>query len=147
VSWNKQFTISPGTDNDDDKKYVKYSRDGKTIDESGESVADYLNVLRTTHGFADASSKEYCELIGILESVTKNGKTSDDELVNQMVQVSLSPQSRKAFEGFRLQQSVKLRLGKITAEGSERIKLTAEVKTFGANSFTLLKTGEAPVAA
>jgi hypothetical protein len=142
ISWNQQFTISPGTDNDADKEHVRYSRDGVTIDETGESVSKYIEVLKTAHGFDDASSKEYCELIGILESVKKNGQEVQDELVGQMVQVSLSPQSRKAFEGYRLQQSVKIRLGK--AEASERLKLSAEVKTFGTNSFTLLKTGDAP---
>lgn len=134
ISWNKQFVISPGDDSDEAKALVRYSRDGVTIDETGENVNEYLNVLRTTNGYDDASVKEYCELIGILENAEKA-----NDAVGQMVQVSLSPQSRKGFEAYRLQRSVLVKMGRATEEGSEKLKITTELKTFGANTFTLLK--------
>jgi hypothetical protein len=133
ISWNKQFVISPGTDNDEDKEHVRYSRDGVTIDETGESVETYLQSLRETDGFKDASKKEYCELIGILLETAK-----PSEQVGNMVQVSLSPQSRKLFEGFRLQESVKLRLNP-QSKASDVLVLRAEVKTQGSFTFTVIK--------
>lgn len=134
ISWDKQFVVSPGDDSDEAKALVRYSRDGVTIDETGEDVKQYLDKLRTTDGYDDASVKEYCELIGILEAAEKA-----NDAVGQMVQVSLSPQSRKGFEAYRLQRSVLVKMGRATQEGSEDLKITTELKTFGANTFTLLK--------
>jgi Ca2+-binding RTX toxin-like protein len=137
ISWNKQFVISPGSDADEAKEHVRYSRDGETIDETGETVKGYLEKLRVTDGYADANVKEYAELIGILQSADKQ-----TELVGSMVQVSLSPQSRKMFEGYRLQESVKLRLGARKPEGADMLKISAEVKTSGSNTYTLLKVSD-----
>jgi len=93
-----------------------------------------LQHLREVGGYTKANVKQYCQLVGIL---TSSEKTS--EHLNSMVQVSLSPGSRKLFDGYRLQESVKLHLGQRTADGVEMLKLTAEVKTQGGNTFTLLK--------
>lgn len=134
ISWDAQFVVSPGDDSDEAKALVRYSRDGVTIDETGEDVKAYLERLRTVEGFTDASVKEYCELIGILEASEKA-----NDAVGGMVQVSLSPQSRKGFEAYRLQRSVLVQMGRTQAEGSENLKITAELKTFGSNTFTLLK--------
>lgn len=137
VSWNKNFVISPGDDSDEAKALVRYSRDGVTIDDTGESVVEYLKNLREVEQYPDANVKEYCELVGILNEAAK-----PCEHVGGMVQISLSPQSRKSFEGYRLQQSVKVRLGQAAPEGQENIVIRAEVKSMGNNTFTLLKVSD-----
>lgn len=142
LSWNETFVVSPGVDTDEAKEAVKYSRDGVTIDDTKQPVADYLKQLRETEGYKDASSKRYIELVGVLEAAEK-----DKTHVGQLVQVSLSPQSLKSFEAYRANASVMIRLGRQEAEGVESLRVTPEVKTKGAKSFTLLKVQGAPKAA
>lgn len=134
VSWNDTFVVSPGTDNDEADELVRYSRDGKTIEGTGESVDAYLKKLREVDGYDKANVKHYVELIGIL---TAADKPSDH--VGNMVQVSLSPQSRKTWDGYQLQESVKVAQGRRSAEGIDQIVVRAEVKTVNGKTFTLLR--------
>jgi len=138
VSWNDLWVVSPGDDTEEAKEAVRYSKDGKTIDGTGQSVQDYVKYLRETGGYDEANVKQYCELIGILTEAEK-----PSEHLGGMVQVSLSPQSRKLFEGYRLQESVKLRLGKRAPDGAEHLLIQTEVKSSGSNTYTLLKVSAA----
>lgn len=133
VSWNEQYVVSPGDDSAEAKAMVRYSRDGKKIDETGEDVATYLESLRN-EGYPKSSVKQYTEVIGILE---KTAKKSD--LVGSMVQISLSPQSRKAFKGYVIQRSVQVKMGRALEAGSEKLRFIAEVKQNGPNSYTQLR--------
>ena len=133
VSWNNNYVITPGSDDDEATKLVKYSTDGVTIDATGQSVADYIEQLRNVEGMKDAEMKHYIELIGIL-----NSSTTDSEHAGNMVQISLSPQSRKSFEAYRIQQSVKIKMGRVEAEDSEELTVRAAVKTMGKFTFTIL---------
>lgn len=139
LSWTETYVVSPGEDSDEAKKSVRYSRDGVTIDETGESVAAYLEQLRTVDGYENAAKKKYIELVGILE---KADKTTDH--LGQLVQVSLSPQSLKSFEGYRANVSVQVRLGKREIEGAERVRVTPELKSGNGKNWTLLKVAAAP---
>lgn len=135
VSWCDSYVISPGDDTDEAKAAVRYSKDGVIIDETGESVVEYLTYLRESEKYTDAKSKHYAEIVGI---VLETEKPSDH--VNCMVSVSLSPESRKLFEGYRLQQTVKIRLGLISPDGQDVLTLGTEVKTNARNqTFTLIK--------
>lgn len=137
ISFNDQYVVTPGEDSDEATKLVKYSSDGITIDETGQAVAEYIQMLVEVEGYKDASVKHYLELVGILNSSEK-----ESEHVGNMVQVSLSPQSRKAFEAHRLQKSVKIRMGRDTEEGAEEIKIKAVVKTMGSFTFTILQVSD-----
>ena len=134
ISFNDEYVVTPGEDDDESKKHVRYSNDGIHINETGQPVADYVAHLRDNEDYPNAARKHYVQLIGIL-----TGSKKDSDLVNQMVVVSLSPGSRKLWEGFRLQESVKVRMGLRKAEGTENLTIKAEVKTQGKNTFTLLK--------
>ncbi|MDI1360636.1 hypothetical protein [Methylotenera sp.] len=137
VSFNDQFVLTPGEDSDEATKLVRYSSDGVTIDATGQSVAEYINYLVVTEGYKDASVKHYLEVIGILNTAAEGQKHLGD-----MVQLSLSPQSRKAFDGYRIQRSVKVRMGKVPADGSEEITFRAKVKTMGKFTFTVLEASD-----
>ena len=137
ISWNDQFVITPGDDDDASREFVKYSLDGKTIDSTGVAVSAYIERLKTVDGFKDAEMKQYCELVGIL-----NHSDSASEHVGNMVQISLSPQSRKAFEAYRLQRSVKVKMNRETLEGSEELTIRAVVKTMGKFTFTVLQVSD-----
>jgi hypothetical protein len=140
ISWNDEFCATPGDDSDEAKEKVKYSRDGTTLDGTGASVADYIKLLQT-EGYSKASVKKYTQLICIL---TDSAKPS--EHVGNMVLVSLSPQSGKSFQGYQLQESVKVARGKRSADGVENLVISTQVKSKNNKDFTLLNvTGaEAP---
>lgn len=133
LSWNNTWVVSPGDDTPEAKDAVAYSKDGVTIEESGQSVNEYLAFLRT-EGYEKANVKKYVELIGILTESAKPCEHTGD-----MVQVSLSPQAAKSFESYRLQASVKIRMGMLKPDGLESFKIRAEVKTTAGNTYTLLK--------
>jgi len=140
VSYNDEFVVSPGDDSAEAKKHVRYSADGKTINETGEDVAEYLKHLREVEEYPKANVKQYLQLVGILTASEKESEHKDG-----MVQVSLSPQSRKLFEGFQIQQGVKVLMGTAPAveEGkSPKIRLTADSRTLGDNTFTVLKPSQ-----
>lgn len=134
LSWSETYVVSPGSDTDEAKKLVRYSRDGVTIDETGEDVNAYLKTLREVEKYPDASKKKYIELVGFL---TASDKPS--EHAGNLVQVSLSPQSLLSFQAYMANVAVRVRLGSLVADGVENLRITPEVKTKGSKSFTLLK--------
>lgn len=140
LSFNDEFCVSPGSSKDEDKKHVKYSRDGKTIEGTGESVNDYLNMLRTTLGLTEANVKRYVHLVGTLDDAQKKPAGAP---FGDMVCVSLSPQSVKKWEGYRLQESVKAARGASTP--SERVRLTAVKKSAPGLNWVELHASASPV--
>jgi hypothetical protein len=139
LSWSDTYVVSPGSDKDEAKKLVRYSRDGVTIDETGESVNDYLKQLREVDGYKDASKKQYVELIGFLKSSEQAGGP-----VGELVQVSLSPKSRLTFDAYRANVGVKVRLGQMSSEGVDNIRVTAVPKSVNGKNWTILSVGPAP---
>lgn len=104
MSWNHRYVVTPGSDNKEANQLVKYSNDGQTLsDGSGVSVQDYLATLKEVHGYDGASVKGYMDLTGLL--VEANGKAipEDDQ---EVVQVQLSPQSLKQFNGYRITKGI-----------------------------------------
>ena len=140
LSWNETFVISPGSDNDEAKDFVRYSRDGVTIDDSGEDVNAYLKKLREVDGYTKAAKKRYVELIGFLEAAEK-----DKTHVGKMVQISLSPQSIASWESYRWNTSIAIRLGrKDVTPTPDRVRVTPVIKTKGKDAYTLLNVDAAP---
>lgn len=137
LSFNDNFTISPGDDSDEARKMVRYSRNGKTIDSTGEDVTTYLEKLKTVEGFTTAAVKHYVELVGLIVESEK-GK----ELEGQLVVVSLSPKSVSVWNGYQGQASVDVLLTKTRKEDElDLLSITADVRAMGKNDFTLLVVG------
>lgn len=132
MSFQDTYEVVPGDQSDEAKKLVRYSEDGVNLRESGTTVNQYLDELRE-QGYDKAALKHKNILVGILDETEK-----PSDLVGEVVQISLSPQSRKTFERYRLTRTAKVNMGRATAEGSEVIKITAEGKQFGKNKFTQL---------
>jgi hypothetical protein len=132
VSWNRNYVVSPGDDSDEAKKQVAYSSDGVVIDETKQPVADYLKALLVD--YPKANVKEYLEVVMILEDCDKSS-----EHKGNLVQISLSPSSRKLFEGFRLQESLKVARGKLTADQAKYVRFTTDPKSFGGNDYSVLQ--------
>jgi hypothetical protein len=146
VSFNDTYQISPGADTEEAKKFVKYSRDGVTIDGTGQDVKAYLEQLREVEGYPNAAVKQYTSLVCILNAVvdedTKTVKL-DRSLIGDMVEVSLSPTAGKAFKGARMQRSVKVSRGLAKDDGSEaQLVVRAEVRNNGSKDYTALAVSE-----
>lgn len=138
LSYRDEYVISPGSDAEEAKKLVAYSRDGKTIDATGQDVNEYLKNLIEVEGYTDASKKRYVYLTGILESAT-----DDKSLVNSMVEISLSPQAVTDWEGYRLQTAVKISRGIKPEDGAERIKIDADKRSGNGRNWTTLLVKDA----
>lgn len=134
VSWQNQWDIVPGSQDEEAKAHLRYSSDGVTIDATGESVNEYLLKLQNEMGYTKASVKHRAVLVGILEESQK-----PSALVGETVQVSLSPQARKTFESYRFSRTIKAQMGTLSLDGVEKIKITALKKVAGTNKYTLLE--------
>lgn len=132
MSYQDTYEVVPGSQDDDAKKYVRYSEDGVNLRDSGTTVAAYLDEMREM-GYDKAALKHKNILVGILDETEKA-----TNLIGEVIQISLSPQSRKTFERYRLTRTAKVNMGRAQAEGSEVLKITAEGKQFGKNKFTQL---------
>lgn len=119
LSWNQRFTITTG-DNDAPDTLVRFSLDNSTLDDgSGVSVANYIAELKAA-GYPDACSKEYYEVIF---NLVKSEQPSP--LIGGMVQIQLSPTSRKEFDSFRLQTTFKISNGFLQRSDVELIQMTS----------------------
>jgi hypothetical protein len=104
MSWSHRYVITPGSDNKEANQLVKYSNDGQFLsDGSGVSVQDYLTTLKTVHGYDGASVKTYMDLTGLLVEAGGEPVAEEDQVI---VQVQLSPQSVKQFNGYRITKGV-----------------------------------------
>lgn len=133
VSWQNQWDIVPGSQDEEAKAHLRYSSDGVTIDATGESVNEYLAKLQNDLGYPKASVKQRVVLVGLL---TESHKKSP--LIGETVQVSLSPQARKTFERYCFSRTIKAQMGTQSLDGAENILITAVKKTAGTNKYTLL---------
>jgi hypothetical protein len=136
ISYRSQWTISPGDDSKEAKEFVKYSNDGVTIDSTGQEVNAYLEHLRTVEGYEDADKKRYVFITGIIDSAE-----GDKSLVGQVVEVSLSPQAVRDFEGYRFQRSAAIATGRASAEGAELVTVKADKRSGNGNNWTTLVVG------
>lgn len=109
LSFNTRFTISPGVDSEEAKPHVRFSLDGKVLDcpsnpeEHGMAVTDYLDTLRTTMGYKDASMKEYVSIYGFM---TYANSAMIDPADRQIVGLQVPPQSRPLFDRYKITQGL-----------------------------------------
>lgn len=129
LSHQKQFVVSPGTDDDDDNKLVRYSDDGITCN-TGEDVKEYRQSL-VDAGYPDAGVTERVVLVG---SVFNPGLKTDCK--DKLMQISLAPSSKALFDRHQLQTTFNVGRGNWSPEGVTRLRMTCKVQTKGKNSWT-----------
>lgn len=121
LSWNETHSVSPGGPiTPESTKLVRYSLDGITIDETGESTAEYVKFLKESEGYFEASIKKYVALYGMLVGGAHEGR---------MVSVQIPPRSVAKFQGYRIEHGVKVASGQADAN-SDVVKLT-QIKVDG----------------
>ena len=123
ISFNSNWAVTPNDDGAPNE-LTKFSKNNETIDDDPSlTVAAHIADLKA-QGYANASSKEYYEVVCQLLASEK-----DSPHVGELVQLQLSPTSKKGFESFRLQQTFKATRGNLTPEQVAFIKWTTELTT------------------
>lgn len=130
VSYNDRWLITPGSDDDEAKEFLKTSYDGTTIDDLNETAQEYVARLKSEEGFSKASIRRYVDLWGILQSTELKGVLPEDD--QNMVHIQLSPQSVAKWAAFQVNQSIKAAQGR---EVTTTVKLTQERGEFNSKKF------------
>jgi len=131
LSWQDNYVISPGDDKAP-KDLVKYSDDGKTCSD-GTPVVEHLNYLKSL-GMTKASLKERTVIVASLEEAPEA-----PTLVDRVIQIDLSPQSRASFSDYRLVAMNKQRKGRITADQAVMVSARVVRATNGTNAYGVVE--------
>lgn len=138
LSYNDAYTIAPN-DNDAPGDLCRYSYDGVVLnDGTGQTVDEYIEELRQMN-YKNAGATHRYEVIALLDDAVE-----DHDEIGSVVQLSLSNQSAKQFDRYKLNTAMKLRQGLLTEEGAKKVTVTAKTKTF---SFTFTMMRFAPTEA
>lgn len=135
MTYQPNWQISPGTDDPDDAKWVRYSDDGKTTKE-GEDCLEFLAALKKANYDKAKMSARYTMAFVIEEVVGKptspfNGK---------IVQIDLSATSKSQFDQFMMELGYRESKGGISSDVAESglLRISARVKTQGKLSWTVV---------
>lgn len=129
LSHQAQFVVSPGTDDDEDDKLVRYSDDGITTS-TGEDCKEYLKYLQDA-GYAKAKMSERVVLVG---SVFDPGKQPSYK--DKLMQISLAPTSKALFDRHQLQCSFNVARGKWSPDGITMLRMTCVSKSGNGKDWT-----------
>lgn len=114
MSFNERFICSPGKQDAESNELVRYSLDGKTIDETGESCADYIKKLQEVDGYEDAALKKYLNIYGFLVATAETEKADFVEIAPEdrdIVSIQIPPRSFGKFTRFQIEDGVKVSQG------------------------------------
>jgi hypothetical protein len=115
ISYSPSWTVTTGTDGKESKEHVRFSDDGKVTNAAGDSdehagtpLEEYKQHLISL-GFEKAAIKEYTVVFGIaLES-----EEADFPHLNEVVGLSLAPESRKKFDSYKINRALQARMGRV----------------------------------
>lgn len=117
LSWQDSFVVGPN-DTKAPKELVKYSDDGK-VAKDGTDMLQHLEMLKRD-GYTKAKLQQRCVLVGALLAAEK-----DQNLVGQLIQIDLSPQSRAMFMRYNANAAWLLKSGKLDEDTVKTLVLTA----------------------
>jgi hypothetical protein len=133
LSWQDSYQISPGSDAEEAKQYVRYSHDGVTTTQ-GENIAEYVQRLKA-NGYPAAKCDHRVVICGELV-----GSSKDSRLVGSLVQLDLSATSKQEFDKYQINTAFKLGRGLVTQDAVELMTMKAEVASGKNNrSWTIVK--------
>lgn len=145
MSFNERFTLSPGVDDDDAKQHVRYSLNGKTIDEnasdefSGMDCLAYIELLKKTHGYDNAAMKKYLSVYGMMVYANDAPVPDEDQ---EIIALQVPPQSKPLFDRYQINQGVKIARG--TAKANDVVvckqeKVSGATRKYAQIKFTAAK--------
>lgn len=118
ISYNERFAVTPGVDNAEAKKVVRYSYDGVTIRDEDRSVDEYVKHLKDVLGYDKTKVKKYYEVWGQIASIGGKEVPVEDR---EIVQLQLSPQSVTRWKAFQVQLGLKVSQGAANHNGVLRV--------------------------
>lgn len=143
ISWQQQWQASPGgTQSPETKKLVRYSSDGVYINDTTDSIKEYVNEMKRA-GHSQAKLSERVVLVMQIEG----GSPKVAPMLGQLCQIDLPPTGKDKFRAFRLRQANDLANGRTTVDQATRLKLTTTITKNGDNEYTLVTFDYAPTQA
>jgi len=133
VSFNYSYMMAPGSQDEDAKEFLKFSYDGEMCNDGTMSMKEALEAA-VAAGFKTAAIKRYIELFGILLGAEK--LPDESPALNKLVMMSLSPESVKLWNGFKVQTAVQCKIGRMKPEDLRVVTAVVNVKTYGNNTFS-----------
>lgn len=131
ISFNHRWAIGSGEDDAEAKDFFKTSYDGKTLSDSGASMADYVDSLKA-QGFSKAKASQYMDLFGFVTWTAKKGSIAVED--RELCLLQCSPTSVGAWTAFCTTQG--LLQSKGVAKPFDVIEVHAEKRTKGTNKYT-----------
>ncbi len=138
ISFQNHWVCSPGGKSNDDesKEFLKFSDDGKTVRDTGESLTEAVQRAKDA-GYPEARIVERMILVGALVYPGKDKKGQRlDELQDELVQIDLAPRSMNNFKAFRANAAFKVSRGLLAPEAALRVCLYCKVMSKGDNNWT-----------
>lgn len=130
------YICSPGSDSEEAKKLVKYSKDGVTCDDTGEPCSQYIQMLQA-EGYKDASVKHYLNVTVSVEDA--DDKEAAEAYIGSIVVVQMSPESRKRFQRYFILARLKsTQTGSL--DGLDRVRFSALKKSGSGRNWTEIDT-------
>lgn len=122
MSWNKRYIVTAAEDNEEANKLVKFSHDGKVLDDDPSiSVAQRVAYLKA-EGYDKACMKEYYQLYGFLIAKEKGGQLVDLDIDDQsLVTVQCPPRSIAQFQRYQIEMGIKQASGKVLTAPDELV--------------------------
>lgn len=114
MSYNERYVVSPGVDDDEASKLVKFSLDGVNLDDGSGTVVDYIKQLKDVDGYENAASKKYLAIYGFLVASAETENSSFVEIDpadREIVNVQVPPRSFGKFSRYQIEQGVKISQG------------------------------------
>lgn len=124
LSYQDQWSLSPGVDGEEAGKLVRYSDDGLTTS-VGEDCRQYIQTLKD-EGYPKAEMK--ARVLLVLNLLDSSKKVAQEHL-DKLYQVDLSTSSKTTFDGYRHQAAYSVAKGKISLEEACRMLSTVVLTT------------------
>jgi hypothetical protein len=129
MSYGPSWVIGSSTDDEESKKHVRFSNDGKTVKGAGDddvwagkSIDEYKEHLREL-GYEKAALKEYTVVHGIALDAQEVGFAH----MNEMVSLQLAPESKRKYDGYIMNRGIAARMGRIVeTSGHPVVRFTTE---------------------
>jgi len=133
ISYSPSWTVATGTEGKEGKEHVRFSDDGKVTNSAGEKdeyagtpLEEYRQIL-VDKGFEKASIKEYTAVFGI----ALDAQLPDFAHMNEVVSVSLAPESRKKFDSYKVNRKIAARMGKVQETSGNPVVRFTSVRVTG----------------
>jgi hypothetical protein len=129
MSYGPSWVIGSGTDDEESKKHVRFSNDGKTVKGAGDddvwagkSIDEYKEHLREL-GYEKAALKEYT----VVHGIALDAQEVSFAHLNEMVSLQLAPESKRKYDGYIMNRGIAARMGRIVeTSGHPVVRFTTE---------------------